>query len=512
MLRDTERYTGQRGLIDRYRLPVPKPYQFSIVGARARKTEVSATNIYNWYRDQDYGDTGIGDLHFALRWEPIDLAIVKAAFRADWDFFASAITEWLEKQPTSAFARRAWFLLEFLTDRVLPMPDSAPINYVSLLDSNLQITLEPAPNCSPLNRSPRHRIEINLIGNRDFCPLIRRTPEINDINTRAAQEAIIDLMPEGDEDLFRRAVSYLYTKETRASYEIESEKPSDNKILRFIDALRQHNDFDFSSTKSYIEIQNTIISNPDFRAKHWRTEQVYIGESTVRLQDRIHCIFPKPGDIPQLMDGLQAHGAILLVQINPIIAAAVLSFGFVFIHPFMDGNGRLHRFLIHQALAKTKVTPEGIIFPISATMLRKRANYDAALESFSKRIMPFIEWGWSSVGDGSILVTNETIDLYRYFDATDLCIYLNATILESIRVDLKEELDFLRTFDSAFRVIDEYLDGLPQQTVRSLIRCILQNNGQLSKNKRAHFPELSDARIARAEELIAAATRPSEGV
>jgi hypothetical protein len=503
MLHDTERYTGQRGLIDRYRLQVPKPYQISIVGARARKTEVGPTNLYNWYRDQDYGDTSIGDLHFALRWEAIDLAIVKAAFHADWDFFANAITDWLEKQPTSAFARRAWFLFEFLTDRVLPMPDSAPINYVSLLDSNLQITLEPAPD-----RSPRHRIEINLIGNQDFCPLIRRTPEINSINTRAAQEAITDLMPDGDEDLFRRAVSYLYTKETRASYEIESEKPSDNKILRFIDALRQHNDFDFSSTKSYIETQNMIILNPDFRAKHWRTEQVYIGESTVRLQDRIHCIFPKPGDIQQLMDGFQARGAILLAKINPIIAAAVLSFGFVFIHPFLDGNGRLHRFLIHQALAKTKVTPEGIIFPISATMLRKRAKYDAALESFSKRIMPFIEWDWSSVGDGSIVVTNETIDLYRYFDATDLCIYLNATILESIRVDLKEELDFMRTFDAAFGVVDEYLDGLPQQKVRSLIRYILQNNGQLSKNKRAHFPELSDARIARTEELIAEAVAP----
>ncbi len=512
MLRDTERYTGQRGLIDRYKLAVPEPYQISIVGAKARKTERSATNLYNWYRDQDYGNTGIDDLHFALRWEPIDLAIVKTAFQADWDYFTKAVTEWLENQPASAFARRAWFLFEFLTDRVLPMPDSAPINYVSLLDSNLQITLEAAPNCSPLGRSPRHRIEINLIGNRDFCPLIRRTPEINDINTRAAQEAITDLMPEGDEDLFRRAVSYLYTKETRASYEIELEKPSNNKILRFIDALKQHNDFDFASTKKYIEIQNTIISNPDLRAKRWRTEQVYIGETTVGFRERIHCIFPKPGDISQLMDGFQACGAVLLAKINPIIATAVLSFGFVFIHPFLAGNGRLHRFLIHQALAKTKVTPEGIIFPISATMLRKRAKYDAALESFSKRIIPFIEWGWSSVGDGSILVTNETIDLYRYFDATDLCVYLNATILESIRVDLKEELDFMRTFDAAFRVIDEYLDGLPQQKVRNLILCILQNNGQLSKNKRAHFPELSDARITRAEELIAAATRPSEDV
>lgn len=503
MLGDAERFTGQHGLIERYQLAVPVPYQVSIVGAKARKTEQGATHLYNWYRIQDYGDTGIGDLHFALRWEPVDLAIVKAAFHADQDFFATEITAWLENQPASAFARRAWFLFEFLTDSILSLPDSAPINYVSLLDNKHQITLEPASD-----RSPRHRIEINLIGNRHFCPLIRRTPAINSIDPHAAQQAITDLMPDGDEDLFRRAVNYLYTKETRASYAIEQERPSENKILRFIQALREKGDFDFSAERSYIEIQNLIISNPDFHADHWRAEQVYIGETTVGFREKIHCIFPKPEDVPQLMSGFRDAADALLTQTNPILAAAVLSFGFVFIHPFPDGNGRLHRFLVHQALSKTKVTPEGIIFPISATMLRKQAEYDAALESFSKRIMPFIDWDRSVDDDGTILITNETADLYRYFDATDLCVYLNATILESIQVDLKEELDFIKIFDTAFQAVDEYLDGMPQHKVRNLIRYILQNSGKLSQNKRPQFPELSDARIAKTEELIAAATAP----
>jgi Fic family protein len=30
---------------------------------------------------------------------------------------------------------------------------------------------------------------------------------------------------------------------------------------------------------------------------------------------------------------------------DPLIAASVASFGFVFIHPFLDGNGRLSRFI-----------------------------------------------------------------------------------------------------------------------------------------------------------------------
>ena len=30
---------------------------------------------------------------------------------------------------------------------------------------------------------------------------------------------------------------------------------------------------------------------------------------------------------------------------DPIVAAAVLAFGFVYVHPFEDGNGRIHRYL-----------------------------------------------------------------------------------------------------------------------------------------------------------------------
>lgn len=508
MLRDAERYTGQRGLIERYKLAVPEPYQISIVGARARKTERTATSVYNWYRDQNYGDTSIGDLHFALRWEPLDFNILKAAFHADLMLFMTKISDWQRNQPTSVFVRRAWFIFEFLTGETIDLPDSAPMNYVPLLDSRLQITLEPPPT-----RSPRHRIDFNAIGTKDFCPLIRRTSEIDAIDIHTAQQAITDLMPDGNEDLFRRAVSYLYTKETRASYEIESERPSENKILRFVHALRHHENFDFSEENSYVEIQNTIISNPEFHAKHWRTEQVYIGETSVGLRERIHCIFPKPNDVPQLMTGFRQSAQALLTSVNPIIAAAVLSFGFVFFHPFPDGNGRLHRFLIHQALAKTKVTPKEILFPVSATMLRKRADYDAALENFSKRIVPFIDWERSAADDGSIIVINETIDLYRYFDATDLCVYLYTTILESIRVDLQEGINFIKIFDACFRAVDEYLDGMPQQKVRNLIRYILQNNGQVPKNKRAQFPELSDERLKKVEALIAMATAPAhEGI
>ena len=35
-----------------------------------------------------------------------------------------------------------------------------------------------------------------------------------------------------------------------------------------------------------------------------------------------------------------------------MVAAAAVAFGFVYIHPFEDGNGRLHRWRIHHVLAR----------------------------------------------------------------------------------------------------------------------------------------------------------------
>jgi Fic family protein len=46
-----------------------------------------------------------------------------------------------------------------------------------------------------------------------------------------------------------------------------------------------------------------------------------------------------------------------------------------------DGNGRIHRFLIHNILARRKFTPEGLMFPVSAVMLKNPADYDASLEA-----------------------------------------------------------------------------------------------------------------------------------
>ena len=78
--------------------------------------------------------------------------------------------------------------------------------------------------------------------------------------------------------------------------------------------------------------------------------------------------------------------------VHPVVHAAAVAYGFVFLHPFEDGNGRIHRFLIHNILARSGFTPEGVMVPVSAAMLRSPAEYDASLEALSRPLMPLLDY------------------------------------------------------------------------------------------------------------------------
>ena len=139
-----------------------------------------------------------------------------------------------------------------------------------------------------------------------------------------------------------------------------------------------------------IEIQKEII-DPRFLLNDYRDFQNYIGEEPALGEMIVHFIPPKPEDITDLMDGLLACSSNMFSSnISAVIIATVLSFGFVFLHPFWDGNGRLHRFLIHYTLHKCGFSPKGIVFPVSAVILRELTQYDNTLEYFSKPLLELI--------------------------------------------------------------------------------------------------------------------------
>jgi hypothetical protein len=122
------------------------------------------------------------------------------------------------------------------------------------------------------------------------------------------------------------------------------------------------------------------------------------------------------------------------------------------------------------------------------------------LGSFSSAIQPYIDWHWT---DQKIVVDNDTALLYRYFDATSLVEYLYAKVAETIRKDLKEELNFVAVYDAALSAVRNIVD-MPDRRASLFVRLCLQNGGRLSKGKRDLFDEITDGELDALQDAIQA--------
>ncbi|HET6180716.1 MAG TPA: Fic family protein [Candidatus Sulfotelmatobacter sp.] len=488
---------GMHAIIEQLDLKIPRPFVRSVLAAGTRKTRITDSEIVEQYPKSYRPAEGLaGHLRFALRYEPVDLGVYNATFAR---IPKSEIEPWIQSEPNGAFARRAWYLYEFLTGITLDLEDLTSGPYVDLLDTKIHMV-------GPVNRIRRQRVFENLMGNKQYCPLVRRSEKIEAGIAKNLTERARALVAAVDPAVLKRAVHYLFTKETKSSFAIEGEEPSKDRTERFVASLMRADKFDPTLKRSLVELQNAIV-DARYAEKDWRDLQVYIGETLPDFSQQIHFACPKPGDVSSLMDGWMTMIGRLVHPdsgVHPVCAAAAAAFGLVFVHPFVDGNGRIHRFLVHNVLSKTGFTPPGMVFPVSAAMLRDLVAYDRALEAFSEALAPFVQYTLD--GEQKMTVANQTRDLYRFFDATPQAEYLYACIEQTIGRDLNQELNFLKFFDAAMKAVMSVVD-MPNQRASLLIRLIHQNKGRLSKEKRDSFSELSDEEIGKIEAAIKVAAQ-----
>jgi len=197
---------------------------------------------------------------------------------------------------------------------------------------------------------------------------------------------------------------------------------------------------------------------------------------------------------PRLATGFGGGTALGL---DAVIAAAVLSFGFVYAHPFVDGNGRIHRYLIHHVLAQYGFNPPGVVFPISTSILARIDEYRATLEGYSSRLLPMIQW--EPTANGNVNVLNETADFYRFFDATPHAEFLYACVMQTIEEDLPRETEFLKRYD-LFRARIEAIIDMPDRTTDLLFRFLHQSEGHLSTRAREkEFRLMTDKEVSAVE-------------
>ncbi len=245
-------------------------------------------------------------------------------------------------------------------------------------------------------------------------------------------------------------------------------------------------------------MQRIVIGDDRFVELGLRKEDGFIGEhdrsSGAPLPDHIDA---RPEDLPSLMKGLIDFDRGAGKELDPVLAAALLAFGFVYIHPLQDGNGRLHRYLIHNVLAHRGFNPPGMVFPVSAAILDRIAVYKAVLESYSAKLLPLIQW--EPTPKGNVRVLNDTADFYRYPDLTRHAEFLYEVVAKTIREDLPREADFLARYDRFRASLQEIVD-MPDVRANLLFRFLDQNKGTLSKKGRQkEFAKLTPAELAAIE-------------
>lgn len=137
--------------------------------------------------------------------------------------------------------------------------------------------------------------------------------------------------------------------------------------------------------------------------------------------------------------------------IDPAIAAACAAFGLVFAHPFLDGNGRLHRFLIHHILRQAGFAPAGVVLPVSARMLKQLDVYSRLLKAYSAPRTGMLDYVLDADSETLLIRSPRPLWLYASFDATGICEFLLGCIQECIEQDLAHEVSYLQAYDRARR-------------------------------------------------------------
>lgn len=419
-------------------------------------------------------------LLFALKHEGTDLQVLAAACG---HLEPAALLAQLRAKPAGQYIRKLCAIWEHTTGRQLEdLPAGMAGTAAPLFDPNLYITAESA------KRDRRWGVAFNGLGDWDFCPSVRRTPALEALlksDLLGQVRAFLSDVPSGQ---LERALAWAYLDETRSTYEIEGERPASNKAEAFAALLRKAHARQALDEGHWVELQNATVTNPFAREASFRTYQNHLSDGAPGARG-VTYMPPPPEMVQPLMAGIARLANLESgPEIDPLVRAALVSFGLVFVHPFGDGNGRLSRYLAHYALCQSGALPNGAILPLSAAMRRNELAYLRALQSFSTPARELWQVLWLDADDFNFKFLGEPC-IYRYWDATACVTFLCEMALEALRKDLREEVAFLACYDETVRRVSERFD-VAGSTLSKLIRMAYQNGGVLSRNRRKQFAHL----------------------
>jgi hypothetical protein len=304
--------------------------------------------------------------------------------------------------------------------------------------------------------------------------------------------------------------------EIQASYAIDGQTATPAQEDAFAQALRTAGEVSVAErlrVERLIQLQGAVFTGrPEPVTYGLRLDELFVGSRSSGGLTRLDYPCPPPRAVGELLRGVQRAAAERLAApiIPPTVFAAVVAFGFGFIHPLMEGNGRIHRFLVHAALAERGVLEPGTVIPVSAAMLSRLADYDQALRAYCG---PVRATAGALAGVPYILEPTEPFSfpryervapLYRYPVLTEQVAYLERALKQAIDAGLIEEAHIAEHLAEVRAQLAARL-ALPAERLDLLIRLIRQDGGTLSRaQRRAHFPQLSEDALLEAQAAVSA--------
>lgn len=147
--------------------------------------------------------------------------------------------------------------------------------------------------------------------------------------------------------------------------------------------------FDYQNLDDLLKAHKILMQDLLKEAGVFRNSNVGVGN----LNEIVH-IAPPPKQIPKLMQNLFDW---LKVDIHPLIKSSVFHYEFEFIHPFVDGNGRIGRFW--QTLILYNWKKVFLNIPIESIVRDTQVEYYKTIEKSSEisDSYPFIEYMLESI-------------------------------------------------------------------------------------------------------------------
>ncbi len=308
---------GYSYLIHTYHLSVPLPLKLSAISDHHKFYEKDNWKILT----PRYAPlpTLEGHLVFALKYEGVDLAVLKKLFNI---ISSQEIEAIVARHPTSSYSRRLWFLYEWLMEKPLNLPNVTTGNYTDVLDTDIQYGI-------PGEKSPRHRVNNNLPGTKEFCPLVFKTKILEDYRQKNLDEKAKITIGKVSASILARTASFLLLKDSKSSYAIEGEEKLHTRIQRWGRAIGEAGKQPLNLDE-LLRLQKIVIGDDRFLKLGLRDEGGFVGEheQLTRLPLPEH-ISAHHEDLPSLMEGLFSFNFRAHEDFDPIIAATCIAFGFI---------------------------------------------------------------------------------------------------------------------------------------------------------------------------------------